>query len=661
MNRTPEERSPSSNRERSPRAQRSSSRGRRSSGRESGRVRSWFTALPTWQKLAVGIPAVIVVLALFFGGIEVLASVGRVHPGVRVAGVPVGGLTEARATAALEEELSTRMAEPVILEFEEESWTVASEDVAASLDTTAAVANAMAVGRTGGMTERLGDRFLAWFSPVELDAVVLADEALVDSLIASVEASVTREPRDATVIIEGDQARIEPAEVGLGVQREILIDDMLRCFACESQRIAVAVEFLPVQVTEEDAEQALEDALKMMSGPVTVTYEDESWEFDAEEIATWIDFRPVPLDDTTATVHSIDCNDSLECTGSVCVDTSGTVKPHRMKLEAYISADEASKTVRARTGEAGSPAQDASFKAAAGRVDIIPHKDGTGPDVEALTASMTKVLLGDGERIVELRTTRVEPKITTEVAKEMGIKERLSTYTTTFSSSNKPRVNNIQVLADALDGTLIAPGSTFSFNGSVGPRTAEKGYQEAGAIVNGELVPQLGGGICQIGTTLFNTVFESGLPVAERRNHSFYISHYPKGRDATVSWGGPDFKFRNDTDKWVMIATGYSNSSVTISLYGTDPGYDVTSEVGSWTNVKSHPVKEVKDDTMPEGSRVTEDAGVDGRTIVVKRIVKKDGTVVREDTFRSVYKSKQEIVRVGTKKAENEASATVAP
>ncbi len=98
-------------------------------------------------------------------------------------------------------------------------------------------------------------------------------------------------------------------------------------------------------------------------------------------------------------------------------------------------------------------------------------------------------------------------------------------------------------------GRCIAPGETFSFNGTVGPRTAEKGYQEAGAIVNGELVPQLGGGICQVGTTIFNTVFESGLPVVERHNHSFYISHYPKGRDATVSWGGPDFKFRNDTDQ----------------------------------------------------------------------------------------------------------------
>ncbi len=188
--------------------------------------------------------------------------------------------------------------------------------------------------------------------------MVIGDEALVDEVIQSVEASITREPRDATVVIEGTEARIEPAEVGLAVQRTIVVDDMLRCFGCEDRRIAVAVEFVPVQVTEEDAQQALADAQKMMSGSVTVTYEDESWEFDPDEIAEWIDFRPVPVDDTTATVHSIDCTDSLECTGGVCLDASGTVQPHRMMLEAFISANEASKTVtltrrRGRLARAG--------------------------------------------------------------------------------------------------------------------------------------------------------------------------------------------------------------------------------------------------------------------------------------------------------------------
>jgi vancomycin resistance protein YoaR len=233
----------------------------------------------------------------------------------------------------------------------------------------------------------------------------------------------------------------------------------------------------------------------------------------------------------------------------------------------------------------------------------------------------------------------------------MGVKERISTYTTTYEASNQPRVNNIHLLGDALDGTLVEPGGTFSFNAAAGERTAEKGYQEANAIVNGKLVPQLGGGVCQVGTTVFNAVFESGLPVVERRNHSFYISHYPKGRDATVSWGGPDLKFKNDTKHWVLVSVSYTSSSITVSLYGTDPGYDVAARVGEWSGVKPFPTEEVKDADLPKGSRVVEDSGVSGRSITVKRIVTKDGKVVRTDSFVSNYKPKVQVVRVGTKRS----------
>jgi vancomycin resistance protein YoaR len=295
-------------------------------------------------------------------------------------------------------------------------------------------------------------------------------------------------------------------------------------------------------------------------------------------------------------------------------------------------------------------------------VTIEPSQDGIGPDIESLSLALTQELKDpSSDRAVELRTSRRTPEITTEKARSMGIKERISTYTTTYESGNQPRVNNIHLLGDSLDGALVKPGGVFSFNGTAGERTAEKGYQEANAIVNGRLVPQLGGGVCQVGTTIFNAVFESGLPVIERRNHSFYIAHYPKGRDATVSWGGPDFKFKNDTENWVLVSVSYTNGSITISLYGTDPGYDVAAETGSWTNERPFTVEEIKDPELTQGSRVVEDGGVSGRSITVKRIVSKSGKVVRTDTFVSNYKPKTQVVRVGTKKRAGSKSATVTP
>jgi vancomycin resistance protein YoaR len=253
---------------------------------------------------------------------------------------------------------------------------------------------------------------------------------------------------------------------------------------------------------------------------------------------------------------------------------------------------------------------------------------------------------------------RVEPAITTEDAKGMGIVERISTFTTTYSTSNVPRNTNIHVLAEDLDGVLIAPGAVFDLNKTAGPSTAEKGYVPAGAIVNGQIESELGGGICQVATTMFNTVFFSGLPVVERSNHSLYISAYPKGRDAAISIGGKNLRFKNDTPHWILIATAYTSTSVTISLYGTDPGYTVSYETGPWTNVKSPPVREIKDPKLPVGSKVVEEQGQSGRTIVVTRTVTRDGSVIRTESFKSVYQPAEQVVRVGTKPVASKPTTT---
>ena len=242
---------------------------------------------------------------------------------------------------------------------------------------------------------------------------------------------------------------------------------------------------------------------------------------------------------------------------------------------------------------------------------ISPHQVGLGPDMRALARDLDTKLMKQPETraVVTLRLGQTLPKLTTEKARAMGITDRLSTFTTDFDPGNKPRVNNIRTLAKAIDGSLIPPGATWSFNGQVGERTAAKGYKEANAIVNGKLVPQLGGGICQVATTVFNAIFFSGEPVVERSNHSFYISHYPKGRDATVNWGGPDLKFKNDTGHYILLKTSTSASSIQVSLFGTSPGYHVTYKTGPLTQTGGYPTQQTSDPHLPVGTTVVQDSG----------------------------------------------------
>jgi len=592
------------------------------SARSARRVRTrpvlpaWLRAWPTPARVAfISLATFGTALALAIGA-DVAISAGKVHPGVRVGPLDVGGMTVGQASTAIATGVAERSAVPIAVSAGGSSWEVSAESVSLSFDATALAEAAYDVGR-GEFMPAVAGRLRAVFGGVEIPLVLQCDQSALESLVDVINDAVGTPPMDAAVRVEGSSVTLTDPADGVGVDAQAARPLVLDALVSEHRNVVLELMPLPPAIDTDAARQAFEDATTMVSRPVVLYYADEQWEVAPETIGDWIGFRRA----------------------------EGVESP---VLEAYIAAEDVSASVLPMVAQVGRPARDASFKVSGGSVTIVPAEDGLQADADDLAVRLSSVLTGAGEPRAELTMRRVEPEITTAEAQSMGIVERLSTFTTEYAASNRPRVNNIHTLADALDGALIPPGGTFSFNDTIGPRTAEKGYQEANAIVNGKLVPQLGGGICQVGTTIFNTVFFSGLPVVERRNHSQYISSYPTGRDASVSWGGPDLKFKNDTPNWVLVATGYTNSTVTISLYGTSAGYEVTYETGPWTDVKDPPVREVPDPVLPAGSRVVDERGVSGRTVVVVRHVKRAGVAVRTDTFKSVYRPVEEVVRVGT-------------
>ncbi len=586
----------------------------------------------------------VVILAVL---VEVAVGVGRVHPGVSVGGIAVGGMTPTQASVALEKALPSLVDKPVTVVFEDKDWTIDAADVGLGFNVDGHVESAMAVGRSGGVSEIVMDRLAAWFTGVDVQVRPSDQAPRMEALLARIAKGIDQPAVDAKVVIDGTKLAVEPSRSGRALVRDRAREMILSAMVSDSRKVKAPVKTVAPDVSIDEAEAAAKVASTMLSDSVLVTFGDREWRFAPERIATWLEFRR--SDRLSAAVDSAAADPSVMSSG-----------PAEVALVPVVSAEKLRQSVVPILGtKVGRPAKSARFTTANGRVSIIPSQEGIGPDLDALAADLTARLQDvSARRAVELRTTKAEPELTTAEAEAMGIKERISRFTTTYDPGNQSRVNNIHLLGDALDGKLIPPSGTFSFNGAVGERTAAKGYQEANAIVNGKLVPQLGGGICQVGTTLFNAVFESGLPVVERRNHSFYISHYPDGRDATVSWGGPDLKFKNDTEHWVLISVSYTSSSITIALYGTDPGYDVKAEKGPWTDFRDYPVEEVKDPTMPKGKRIVEDKGIRGRRITVTRTVYRNGEVVRTDRFVSVYKPKVEVVRVGTRPAEQSSEPT---
>ena len=174
----------------------------------------------------------------------------------------------------------------------------------------------------------------------------------------------------------------------------------------------------------------------------------------------------------------------------------------------------------------------------------------------------------------------------------------------------------------------------------------------AGAIIDGEYTDSVGGGICQVATTVFNAVYESGLPIKERHNHSLYIASYPQGRDAAVSYPELDLVWQNDTANDVLVKVSCSEGSVTATLYGVDSGYQVSTETGQWEKGKTHSSTTKVDDTLAPGTSYVKTRGTDGSTIEVTRTVKDAaGNIVRQDLFASVYDPVNEVVVKGPETA----------
>jgi vancomycin resistance protein YoaR len=270
-------------------------------------------------------------------------------------------------------------------------------------------------------------------------------------------------------------------------------------------------------------------------------------------------------------------------------------------------------------------------------------------DVGVTSRALVNAALKPYPRVARIRVVSAAPELTTAEARRMGIRGLVGAYET-FYGGEPNRIHNVQLVSRLLDGKLIAPRATFSFNGTTGERSAEKGFLEAPVIINGELQTGLGGGTCQVSTTVFNAAYEAGLPITARTNHALYISHYPLGRDATVNYPDTDLRFVNDTGRWLLLRMFVGPSSLTAALYGRPVHRRVVSEASPLVVTGPPPVKRISDPSVWEGKNVTVESGEPSRsTKVRRRVYSASGKLLLDNTWYSSYRGEPAVVKVGTK------------
>jgi len=281
-------------------------------------------------------------------------------------------------------------------------------------------------------------------------------------------------------------------------------------------------------------------------------------------------------------------------------------------------------------------------------VKIVPGVAGRRLKLDASLAKVSAALTSPRVRTVDLVVETQEPAIKAEDLAHL--ETVLSSYTTKFDPGLRGRTANLRKAAGMINKTVLKPGDVFSLNDIVGARLAATGWRIAKIYQNGEIVDGIGGGICQVASTVYNAALLANLEILERHSHSLPVTYVPVSRDATVAYGQRDLKFRNSLSSPILLLASVGRNTLTVKIIGAEKDrYDVTLIV-SGVGTIPHGVKEIPDPELEEGERKVETKGINGRTGTLTQVVKKDGRIIKRQVLHSDrYAPVKEVVRVGAK------------
>jgi len=572
--------------------------------------------------LAAAVVAAGVVLGLVFAG-----SPTKIAGGVRIDGIDVGGLEAKDARALLEGRAGALAGRPIVFVAAGHRFPVRPNELGVESDWKAAVDAA----------QRQGDGFgpLRGFKRLDVDFfgadVTPPTTVLNGSLqyeLNQIAKTVDRLPVDAAVVRRGLAIVVEPARTGLRIDRAAaaqLIVEELSSLDRTSAPVPLPLRTIQPHVRVRALTAVAAQARLALSAPVQLQLGPTRWLVRPKRLAQLLE---------------------LPSGGHTALRIGGPAADSWLKqLGSRVEA----------------PPHDATWAVSGPHVRLVPAKPGLQLDVVASVQAVLRAALRHRVRVAQLVVEEEPAKLTTAQAEKMGINALVSDYTTIYGGIPN-RIHNVELVAHLVDDKLIAPGETFSFNKTTGDRNAAKGFLEAPVIVNGEVTTGLGGGVCQVSTTVFNAAFEAGLQITDRTNHALYISHYPQGRDATVDYPDVDLKFVNDTDHWLLLRTFVNPSSLTVSLYGTPTGRKVVSTTSPLVTRGKAPIKKTIDPTLKPGEKVIDDPGEPAlSTSVTRDVYAADGKLLYHNVWYSSYRSSPELLRVGPKKKPAKAKKSAPP
>lgn len=564
-------------------------------------------------------------LALLLG--SGLSYAGKIYPGVSVAGIDLSGLTEEEAAVLLAARIAYPQTGKIVFQYQEQIWVARPQELGLSMNVEANARAAYQVGRSGNPFKRLAQRLVAWHSGENLPLALTFDESLAHDYLAQIAAQINRPTLDASLSVNGLEVIAVPGQIGLQV------DIAATLLPLEQQLRTLSDGVIPLVVQETppailDASQQAEAARRILSAPLTLTLPEAAagdpgpWEIPREQLAAMLTIQRV--------------ENSNSATYQVALDEEA--------LYTYLNS---------LAGSINRQPENARFifNDDTRLLELIkPAVIGRSLDVYAAIQTINAQIAA-GQRAISLPLVYTQPEVGNDATGEqLGIREQIISYTTYFRGSSAERLQNIEMAAANFHGLLVPPGAVFSMASVMGNVSLDTGYAEAWIIYGGRTIKGVGGGVCQVSTTLFRAAFFAGFPIVERHPHAYRVGYYEQtatghddnlaGLDATVFVPVVDFKFVNDTPYWLLMETYFrpNSRSLTWKFYSTSDGRRVEWETTGPQNIVDPPEPVYEENPeLAEGEIVQVDWAAEGADVTVTRTVYRDGQVLFTDTFITHY------------------------
>lgn len=552
-------------------------------------------------------------------------SSGRFYPGTVAAGVDVGGLPRPDAESLLREQLAAFEALAITFRLDDQAWTASATDLGITVDYRATLDSAWRQGRKGGL---IGAYFalVGWGADdTPAPAAVTVDESKLNAYLSALADEIDRPFTDAELLVRGTTVEVTTEDPGVRLDQEAARRDALAAISLAVPAdVSLQTEVILPAVTASDLEGARDRIVTILGDDITIVLSDREWTEKREELAKAL---VIP-----ATIPS----------DAVLID-SRLLASHLQPI----------------VDEVNHPPHDAVLAWDGGLYAATESSEGREVDLEQLVTLVTAAAESE-TRVVEVPIVSIPPAIGSNNLDALGITALQAAGTSSFAGSSEARAANVWVATEHITQAAIPPGGAFSFNRSLGPITVERGYIEGKIIAGDWYASDIGGGVCQVSTTVYRAALLAGLPFTEWHPHSFRLGFYeldgwPPGIDAaiyqpnTAEEEALDLVFVNPTDTWLLLQVRADGQNLTAAIYGSPTGYEVEiSEPALGKPIPPPDAIERVDPDLPVGAREKIQVAQAGVEVTMTRHVMQDGEVIREDTFYSPYAPQPEIYLVGS-------------